>query len=119
VAGAAPLSGLYDLRPLVHTHINEWMRMTAADAERNSPALLPPGAGCPLLASYGGTETDEFKRQTDDYLRAWRARGLPARHVPMPHTNHYDIVLTLNDPASPLTQAIFDQMGLAGSRPAR
>ncbi|MBO1112068.1 alpha/beta hydrolase [Bordetella petrii] len=116
VAGAAPLSGLYDLRPLVHTHINEWMRLSPADAERNSPALLPAGAACPLLASYGGTETDEFKRQTDDYLQAWRARGLPARHVPMPHTNHYDIVLTLNDPASPLTRAIFDQMGLAGSR---
>jgi len=119
VAGAAPLSGLYDLRPLVHTHINEWMHLSPADAERNSPALLPAGAACPLLASYGGTETDEFKRQTDDYLQAWRARGLPARHVPMPHTNHYDIVLTLNDPASPLTRAIFDQMGLAGSgRPA-
>ncbi|MDM9561139.1 alpha/beta hydrolase [Bordetella petrii] len=113
VAGAAPLSGLFDLRPLVHTHVNEWMRMSPADAERNSPALLPPGAACPLLASYGATETDEFKRQTDDYLQAWRARGLPARYVPMPDTNHYDIVLTLNDPASPLTRAIFAQMGLA------
>ena len=113
VAGAAPLSGLFDLRPLVHTHVNEWMRMSPADAERNSPALLPPGAACPLLASYGATETDEFKRQTDDYLQAWRARGLPARYVPMPDTNHYDIVLSLNDPASPLTRAIFAQMGLA------
>ncbi|WP_028355068.1 alpha/beta hydrolase [Bordetella petrii] len=113
VAGAAPLSGLFDLRPLVHTHVNEWMRMSPADAERNSPALLPPGAACPLLASYGATETDEFKRQTDDYLQAWRARGLPARYVSMPDTNHYDIVLTLNDPASPLTRAIFAQMGLA------
>ena len=30
----------------------------------------------------------------------------------MPGTNHFDIVLTLNDAASPLTQAIFRQMGL-------
>ncbi|MCD0503724.1 alpha/beta hydrolase [Bordetella petrii] len=119
VAGAAPLSGLFDLRPLVHTHINEWMRLSAADAERNSPALLPPGAGCPLVASYGANETDEFKRQTHDYMQAWQGRGLPARHVPMPGTNHFDIVLTLNDSASPLTRAIFDQMGLAGNgRPA-
>ena len=120
IAGAAPLSGLYDLRPLVHTHINEWMRLSPADAERNSPALLPTGAACPLLASYGGTETDEFKRQTDDYLQSWRARGRQARYVPMPHANHFDIVLTLNDPASPLTRAIFDQMGLpASGRPTR
>lgn len=117
VAGAAPLSGLYDLRPLVHTHINEWMRLSPADALRNSPALLALAARCPLLVSYGGNETDEFKRQTDDFLQAWRARGLPAHYVPMPDHNHFDIVLALNDSASPLTRALFHQMGLASSQP--
>lgn len=115
VRGAAPLSGLFDLRPLVHTHINEWMRMSEADAIRNSPALHLPQAGCPLLVSYGESETDEFKRQSNDYLAAWRERGFPGRYIPMPGTNHFDIVLTLNDPNSPLTQAIFEQMGLAPS----
>ncbi|CAB3908312.1 alpha/beta hydrolase [Achromobacter mucicolens] len=117
VRGAAPLSGLFDLRPLVHTHINEWMRMSEADAIRNSPALQLPQAGCPLVVSYGESETDEFKRQSNDYLAAWRERGFPGRYVPMPGTNHFDIVLTLNDPNSPLTQAIFEQMGLAPSSP--
>jgi arylformamidase len=112
VHGAAQLSGLFDLRPLVHTHINEWMRMSEADAIRNSPALHLPDQGCPLITSYGETETDEFKRQSDDYLAAWRARGFEGRHVPMPGTNHFDIVLTLGDPASPLTRAILEQMGL-------
>lgn len=116
IRGAAPLSGLFDLRPLVHTHINEWMRMSEADAIRNSPALQLPQTGCPLLVSYGETETDEFKRQSDDYLAAWRERGFPGRYVPMPGTNHYDIVLSLNDPNSPLTRAIFEQMGLATVR---
>lgn len=116
ICGAAPLSGLFDLRPLVHTHINEWMRMSEADAIRNSPALQLPQTGCPLLVSYGETETDEFKRQSDDYLAAWRERGFPGRYVPMPGTNHYDIVLSLNDPNSPLTRAIFEQMGLATVR---
>jgi arylformamidase len=118
VRGAAPLSGLFDLRPLVHTHINEWMRMSEADAIRNSPALHLPPAGCPLVVSYGETETDEFKRQSNDYLAAWRERGFPGRYVPMPGTNHFDIVLTLNDPNSPLTQAIFEQMGLAPPSPS-
>ncbi len=112
VRGAAPLSGLFDLRPLVHTHVNEWMRMSEADAIRNSPALRLPQTGCPLIVSYGESETAEFKRQSDDYLAAWRERGFPGQYVPMPGTNHYDIVLTLNDPSSPLTRAIFDQMGL-------
>ncbi|WMD18747.1 alpha/beta hydrolase [Achromobacter seleniivolatilans] len=113
IRGAAPLSGLFDLRPLVHTHINEWMRLNEASAIRNSPALQLPQTGCPLVVSYGESETAEFKRQSDDYLAAWRERGFPGQYVPMPGTNHYDIVLTLNDPDSPLTRAIFEQMGLA------
>ncbi len=119
VRGAAPLSGLFDLRPLVHTHINEWMRMSEQDALRNSPALLPPGAGCPLIVSYGASETDEFKRQSDDYLAGWRARGHPGQYVDMPGTNHFDIVLSLNDAASALTRAILAQMGLqSAAQPA-
>ncbi|VVE35919.1 esterase [Pandoraea terrae] len=117
VAGAAPLSGLFDLTPIPHTHINAWMHLSADDARRNSPAAHMPSRGCPIVVSYGETETSEFKRQTDDYLAAWRALGFPGEYVAMPGTNHFDIVLTLADPASPLTRAIFRQMGL-GEMPA-
>ncbi len=114
VAGAASLSGLYDLRPLVHTHINAWMQMSLADAERNSPALLPgPAHGCPLLVSYGANETDEFKRQSRDYLTQWLGRGHPGRYIDMPGSNHFDLVLRLNDPHQAHTRALLEQMGLA------
>ncbi len=115
IAGAIPLSGLFDLTPIPLTHINAWMNLSDADAERNSPMMHLPMQGCPLIVSYGETETAEFKRQTDDYLAAWRARGFPGAYVPMPGTNHFDIVLTLNDAKSPLTRAILRQMGLAGA----
>lgn len=116
IRGAASLSGLFDLTPLVHTHINEWMRLSPEDALRNSPAEHLPTTGCPLIVSYGQSETAEFKRQSHDYLQAWQARGFAGGHVPMPGTNHFDIVLTLNDSASPLTQAIFHQMELRAPR---
>lgn len=112
VRGAAPLSGLFDLTPLVHTHINEWMRLTPESAARNSPMLHLPATPPPVVASHGANETDEFKRQTRDYVDALRARGDDARYVPMPGTNHFDIVLRLNDPDAPITRAIFAQMGL-------
>ncbi len=115
VAGAIPLSGLFDLAPIPLTHINAWMKLSDADARRNSPMMHLPMQGCPMIVSYGETETAEFKRQTDDYLAAWRARGFPGTYVPMPGTNHFDLVLTLNDAASPLTRAILRQMGLAGA----
>lgn len=77
------------------------------------PRPAHAAARCPIVVSYGETETDEFKRQSDDFLRDWLALGYPGRYIPMPGTNHYDIVLTLNEPASALTQAIFALMGLA------
>jgi arylformamidase len=112
VRGAAPLSGLFDLTPLVHTHINDWMRLTPEAAVRNSPMLHLPASPCPVIGSHGENETDEFKRQTRDYLDALRARGGDASYVAMPGSNHFDIVLRLNDPDAPLTRAIFAQMGL-------
>lgn len=116
IRGAALLSGLFDLTPLVHTHINEWMHLTPEAAARNSPMLHLPASPCPVVASYGETETDEFKRQTQDYLAALRGRGGEARYVAMPGTNHFDIVLRLNEPDAPITRAIFAQMGLAAPR---
>ncbi len=112
IQSASPLSGLFDLEPLVHTHINAWMNLSPADALRNSPLAHLPRLGCPLLVSYGETETTEFKRQSDEYLRAWRSQGFIGDYVAMPGTHHFDIILQLNKPASALAQAIFRLMGL-------
>lgn len=112
VRGATVLSGLFELEPLVHTKVNGWMHMTPQDAQRNSPVSHLPRIGCPLIVSYGQNETDEFVRQSSEYLGAWWARGFPGAYVPMPGTNHFDIILHLNEAASPLTQAVLRQMGL-------
>ncbi|OZI77439.1 alpha/beta hydrolase [Bordetella genomosp. 12] len=113
IRGACALSGLYDLRPLIHTHINAWMNLSQADAERNSPALLPLDAGsAALIIAYGESETDEFKRQSRDYLAQWQAAGRAAHQVDVPDSNHFDLVLKLNDAHAPHTRAILEQMGL-------
>ena len=106
IRGAVLLSGLFDLTPLVHTHINEWMRMTALDAQRNSPMLHLPAQGPEIIVSHGGSETGEFKRQSTDFLTAWQARGMPGQYVDMPDTNHFDLPLTLDDARSPLGDAL-------------
>ena len=106
VRGAVLLSGLFDLTPLVHTHINAWMQMTPEQARRNSPLMHLPTRGPEIIVSHGGNETDEFKRQTAEFLAAWRARGLSGQSVEMPHTNHFDLPLTLGDPQSALNQAL-------------
>ena len=106
IRGAVLLSGLFDLTPLVHTHINEWMRMTAQDAQRNSPMLHLPARGPHIIVSHGGNETGEFKRQSADFLAAWQARGMAGQYVDMPGTNHFDLPLMLDDPRSALGKAL-------------
>ncbi|NUU20488.1 MAG: alpha/beta hydrolase [Streptomycetaceae bacterium] len=44
VAAAFPISGLFDIRPLVRTHINEWLGLDEARAAALSPALRVPPA---------------------------------------------------------------------------
>lgn len=105
------LSRLYDLTMLPRTHINAWLRLDAAAAERNSPLWRLPRAGLPVLGSYGPNETDEFKRQTEVYLAACHAAGCHVRVVPVPATNHFDIPFALAEPASALFGALQAQIG--------
>lgn len=112
VKGALLLSGLYDLTPIPHTHINAWMQLSTQDAARNSPAQYAPAAKCPIIVSYGDNETSEFKRQSLDYLAQWRAAGCPGELVLVPGLNHFDLVLECGRPESPLAQQMFAVMGL-------
>ena len=113
VKGALLLSGLYDLAPIPHTHINAWMQLSAEDARRNSPMQYAPAAGCPIVVSVGDNETEEFKRQSRDYLADWRRRGYPGEFVHVPGSNHFDLVLECGKSDSSLARKMFDVMGLA------
>jgi arylformamidase len=110
--GALPISGLFDLRPLLETHINGWMGLDDAAARRNSPVFHLPTRGVELLISYGALETAEFARQSHEFLDAWTARGLSGRLVAAPDRNHFDVVLELGQPGTPLYQAMLQLMGL-------
>lgn len=115
-ASAFPLSGLMDLQPLLHTHINDWMRMDDAAAVRNSPRFLLPDASthshCQLRVAVGEFESREFHRQSREYLAAWNARCLPGAWVEAPATNHFDLPLQLADTQSCVYQTALELMGL-------
>ena len=112
VKGACALSGIFDLEPIRLSEVNEWAKLDEAAARRNSPIHHLPEKGCPLIVSYGGNETSEFKRQTDDYAAAWRAAGFDATYIDMAETNHFDIVFDYQDPDGRLTRALRALMGV-------
>jgi arylformamidase len=118
VAGVATLSGLHDLRPLMHCFTQEWLQLDEARAEALSPALLAPAAPTHLLARTGVRESDDFRRQGRALADAWRAHGCEASYEDA-DDNHFSIFERLVDPHDPLTAKIADLALAAGKRHAK
>lgn len=64
------------------------------------------------MISHGALETAEFARQSREFLEAWTAHGLPGCFVEAPGKNHFDVVLELGQPGTPLYRAVCELMGL-------
>lgn len=112
--GVVALSGLFDLEPVRLSNVNEWMHLDGDAVARLSPVRHIPrrGPAPRLLASYGGSETSEFKRQTEEFAAAWAAAGHDAAVIPREERNHFDLVVAIGDGADPLCRAVAGFMDL-------
>lgn len=100
------LSGLHDLRPLVHTAMNERLHIDQAEATAESPALLRPVEGTRLTCWAGAMERAEFLRQNALLANIWTGLGATTATVVEPNRHHFDIVDGLADPEHPLTRTL-------------
>jgi arylformamidase len=112
IKGATAISGLFDLAPFPYTFLQPKVQLRWDQVSRNSPILHPPDAAPPLLVAYGENETDEFKRQSEDFLGAWKEKRLPGERLILSGKNHFDVVDGFLDAGSPLLSRILEQMGL-------
>ena len=95
IAGAILLSGVYDLRPLVNTYVNAPLKLTDEGATALSPGLYSNQGIPPCVIAYGSNETQEFKRQSDEYHQQLLSDGVTSTCVEIPQRNHFDIVFDL------------------------
>jgi arylformamidase len=112
VKGALALNGLHDLEPVRLSEPNEWAKLDEAAARRNSPIHHLPKQGCPLIVSYGGSETSEFKRQSNIYAAAWRDRGWPCSEFEVTECNHFNLPQQLRDPDTRMCREMFEMIGV-------
>ncbi len=110
-AGALPVSGVFDLRPLVHTFVNAELRLDAAAAEAIS-ILTPPATLPPLTVAYGTDETPEFERQSVDFAAAVAEAGHPVEVLALGN-NHFDILESLADGTGALASVVMRYAGAA------
>jgi arylformamidase len=112
IKGAVATSGVYDLDMVMHVSPNEQIRVTPELAKENSPFLHPPFPICPVVVAVGGAEPEGWKQMSKDFYQLCKERGAKCEYLEIPGANHYTMSEHLADPNSPLTQAMFEQMGL-------
>jgi arylformamidase len=104
IRGIVPVSGIFDVAPLIGTSINDALALEASTAAALD--LLAPGrAFCPAVVAWGEIETAEFKRQSREFATRLVEAGTPCTTLEVPGRNHFDVVLELGDPTAPLFAA--------------
>jgi arylformamidase len=106
--GALPVSGIYELAPLIPTSMNEQIRLTPETAAAWSLGGLPPPTRCRLALAVGGDEPGEFHRQASALAAAWPV--LLPKVVPVPATNHFTVLDSLAAPDGILNRLAMDML---------
>lgn len=100
------ISGLHDLRPLMHTSMNESLKLDSAEANTESPALHLPVDNTHMTAWVGGGERPEFIRQSELLKIMWDGLGANISCTIDSMHNHFTVIEGLKDPRSAITQEI-------------
>jgi arylformamidase len=104
LAGIVPVSGVFDLRPLVGTSINEALRLTMQEAASLS-ALAANTKRVAAVIAWGEVETASFKQQSQALAQHLALNAQTVQTLEMSRRNHFDVVHELGDPHSPLFKA--------------
>lgn len=107
---ATPISGVFDLRPLLHTSINEDLKMDEKIAIKNSPILQFSKTRINLLTAVGLDETKAFIEQSSAFSSFWEETGSKSKFLGVPNTHHFNIITALSDREHPLTLAIYNNI---------
>ncbi|MEQ9640897.1 MAG: alpha/beta hydrolase [Alphaproteobacteria bacterium] len=114
IKGGAPITGVYDVAPVLNITVNAEIRLTADMVDRLSPKDMAPRHGGPVLVAVGGAETESWIGMSRDYAEMCRNAGCDVEYLEPDGLNHFTVTASIADPQSPLAQAMLRQMGLAG-----
>lgn len=94
VHAALPVSGVFELGPLLPTTIAQGLNLDPATAQALSPRFMPSPAR-PLHCLVGGAESGEFIRQSRDMAEAWGGS-----FEALPGADHFTVIAPFADPDS-------------------
>jgi len=119
--GVVPISGVFDLCPVVQTSENNLLALTKERAwavspmnEKNYSTLSLLYKHCRVVVVVGENDSPEFKNQSFRYHSILRDQGIASQFMDVPEVDHFDIVEKLQDPSYNVMQIIIELMELSG-----
>lgn len=100
IARVVPISPVADLEPLMATLMNEKLKITLPEVDRESPARLGLRKGVGAHIWVGGAERPAFLWQARVLSEAWGCEWTVAKGK-----HHFDVIDDLEDPGSALMAA--------------
>jgi arylformamidase len=103
IAGAVPISGIFDFAPLQLFSFNSEFRLDAAAVARLDLHDKRPTVKAPLVIAAGGAESAEFRRQSRLIAERWapQVRCL----LELPGLDHFSVVDAFAERGQPLYEA--------------
>lgn len=106
ITRVTPISGLFDLRPMLRLAMNDDWQLDEPTAIAESPAFQMPLPGVTWTAWVGGAERPEFLRQNALLANIWIGCGADISAHEAPDRHHFDVIDGLKDPNHPLIRAV-------------
>jgi arylformamidase len=106
IKGGFAISGLFDLRPLRYSWLQPMIQLNEEIVRSESPQFNMPTSSAFMIATVGGDETTEFKRQSTDYVAALKAAGLAASYYEQSGKNHFTAIDGFLDQNSDLCRRV-------------
>lgn len=106
ISAVVPVSGLFDLEPLLATSINDDLALDAGTAREMSPIHRAGRPMPPTLSVVGGDETLGFQDQTRHYNAALQTAGHTAKMLTGDGLDHFSICQALADPDSAVFKSV-------------
>ncbi|HJP16554.1 MAG TPA: alpha/beta hydrolase [Acidimicrobiales bacterium] len=91
------ISGIYELRPLVGTYINEALNLNLNEAKELSPLHKDLRDFPETVICWGEIETEEFKTQSRQFANRLTDQEIPSMVFEVAERNHFDVVFELTD----------------------
>lgn len=112
IKSSVPVSGLFELSPLLLHSINEEIFLDDAQVAELSPILFSPRASLPVHVYVGGDESPGFQEQSTSFAKAWQATSADVSLDTLPDHNHFTILSGLYDADFPITRTLLGMMSL-------